>query len=64
MSDSATEPILRIAEAADKAAEARANLEIAIRFGRKAGLSLRSIAAVSGFSVETVRQISQKERNP
>jgi DNA-directed RNA polymerase sigma subunit (sigma70/sigma32) len=47
----------RVRKAASRATVARAALELEICDARRAGLSLRTIAAAAGLSHERVRQI-------
>lgn len=48
----------KVARAAAKAAQARQDLDTAIREARAAGLSLRTIATAAGLSPEWVRRIA------
>ena len=56
----AHDPLVRVSNAAKKAAEARSELEEAIIAAQAAGRSLREIAELAGMSHESVRQILQR----
>lgn len=55
------DPLLRVGRAAEKAAEARSDLEQTIVEAQDAGHSLRVIAQLAGMSHESVRQILQRK---
>ena len=57
----AAEATRAIERRAARLASARSSFEESIREGRRAGLSLRQLAAASGLSVERVRQIAGTE---
>jgi predicted HTH domain antitoxin len=56
----AHDPLVRVSDAAKKAAEARSELEEAIIAAQVARHSLREIAEPAGMSYESVRQILQR----
>ena len=56
----AHDPLVRVSDAAKKAAKARSELEEAIIAAQVAGHSLREIAELAGMSHESVRQILQR----
>jgi len=55
--DMAHDPLVRVSDAAKKAARARSELEVAIVAAQVAGHSLREIAEFARISHESVRQI-------
>ena len=57
----ARDPLLRVTQAAEKAAKSRTELEAAIIAAQGAGHSLRVIAELAGISHESVRQILQRK---
>jgi hypothetical protein len=50
--------IKRVERAAAKVAAARAELEVAMRTAREAGVALRPLAEASGLSVEWTRRLT------